>query len=159
MEKMKSKEAKKAPKVFALSKKCPLCGNTAYLRMTAEEEEQWADYTCYGGLIQEKLPDIDPQKREFIKNGYCPDCQEHLFDAKYDRSDFIVVQKDEQPEDVQKFAEKVSSMSPMEAIRSEFADLLTLEHKVVFLSELDMEDELYVDESGHIREREKKEEE
>lgn len=158
MKKMKATEPKKAARVFTISKECPLCGNTTYLRMTAEEEEQWGNYTCYGGRIQDKMPDTDSQKREFIKTGYCPDCQEQLFGTKYDRSDFIMTQRDEQPEDVQKFAEKTASMNAMDAIRSEFTDLLTPEHKVIFLYELGMEEELYVDEDGQIKEREQEEE-
>lgn len=159
MKKVKANGAKKAARVFTISKECPLCGNTTYLRMTVKEEEQWGKYTCYGGRIQDRMPDTDPQKREFIKTGYCPDCQEQLSGSKYDRSDFIVTQRDEQPEDVQKFVKKTTSMNPMDAIRSESADLLTLEHKVIFLYELGMEEELYVDEDGQIKEREQEEEE
>lgn len=38
-----------------------------------------------------RFPDMDVQKREFIKSGYCPDCQKALFGTEYDRSDFIIV--------------------------------------------------------------------
>lgn len=41
-------------------------------------------------LMQEIFPEMDPQKREFIKTGYCPDCQELIFGSKYDRTDFIM---------------------------------------------------------------------
>ena len=127
--------------------------------MTAKEEEEWGNYTCYGGRIQDRMPDTDPQKREFIKSGYCPDCQEQLFGAKYDRSDFISAQEGECSADVQKFFEKTASMSAIDAIQSEFADLLAPEHKVIFLYELDLEDKLYVDEDGKLKKRTSEEEE
>lgn len=84
-------EKAKAPKVFSLGKECPMCGQKAYLRMTEEEENQWRKYACFGGHIQDGFPDMDVQKREFIKSGYCPDCQKALFGTEYDRSDFIIV--------------------------------------------------------------------
>lgn len=97
----------KIPKVFSLSKICPMCGRRTYLRMT-EEENQWRKYVCFGGHIQDRFPDMDVQKREFIKSGYCPDCQKTLFGTEYDRSDFIIVDDivdGEVPEDVKKFLE------------------------------------------------------
>lgn len=98
----------KIPKVFSLSKICPMCGRRTYLRMTEEEKAQWHEYICYGGYIQDRFPNMDAQKREFIKSGYCPDCQKALFST---------------------------------------------EHKVVLLSEFDLEDILYVDDEGNIKER------
>lgn len=119
-------EKAKAPKVFSLGKECPMCGQKAYLRMTEEEENQWRKYACFGGHIQDRFPDMDEQKREFIKSGYCPDCQKALFGTEYDRSDFIIL---------------------------ETAAILTTEHKVVLLSEFDLEDIFYVDEDGNIKDR------
>lgn len=81
----------KTPKVFSLGKECPMCGQKTYLRMTEEEENQWRKYVCFSGHIQDRFPDMDVQKREFIKSGYCPDCQKALFGTEYDRSDFIIV--------------------------------------------------------------------
>ena len=45
----------KIPKVFSLSKICPMCGRRTYLRMT-EEENQWRKYVCFGGHIQDRFP-------------------------------------------------------------------------------------------------------
>ena len=64
-------EKAKAPKVFSLGKECPMCGQKTYLRMTEEEENKWRKYACFGGHIQDRFPDMDVQKREFIKSGYC----------------------------------------------------------------------------------------
>lgn len=145
----------KIPKVFSLSKICPMCGRRTYLRMT-EEENQWRKYICFGGHIQDRFPDMDVQKREFIKSGYCPDCQKTLFGTEYDRSDFIIVDDivdGEVPEDVKKFLEAAEKMKMIDAVKSEAANILSTEHKVVLLSEFDLEDILYVDDEGNIKER------
>lgn len=145
----------KIPKVFSLSKICPMCGRRTYLRMT-EEENQWRKYVCFGGHIQDRFPDMDVQKREFIKSGYCPDCQKTLFGTEYDRSDFIIgddIVDGEVPEDVKKFLEAAEKMKMIDAVKSEAANILSTEHKVVLLSEFDLEDILYVDDEGNIKER------
>lgn len=120
----------KTPKVFSLGKECPMCGQKAYLRMTEE--------------------------REFIKSGYCPDCQKALFGTEYDRSDFIIVddiEDGEVPEDVKKFLEAAEKMNVKDVVKSETANILTTEHKVVLLSEFDLEDIFYVDDDGNIKDR------
>ena len=146
----------KIPKVFSLSKICPMCGRRTYLRMTEEEKAQWHEYICYGEYIQDRFPNMDAQKREFIKSGYCPDCQKALFGTKYDRSDFIMVDDikgGEVPEDVKKFLEAAEKMKMIDAVKSEAANILSTEHKVVLLNEFDLEDILYVDDEGNIKER------
>lgn len=93
---------------------------------------------------------------QFIKSGYCPDCQKALFGTEYDRSDFIIVDdiKDgEVPEDVKKFLEAAEKMNVKDVIKSETANILTTEHKVVLLSEFDLEDIFYVDDDGNIKDR------
>lgn len=34
-------------------------------------------------LIQNLLPDLNPMEREFVKSGYCPQCQQLLFGTEY----------------------------------------------------------------------------
>ena len=84
--KIKPMEQKKLP----FMQDCPICGRTTILLMTATEIQTLERYISNGGLIQETFPEMDPQKREFIKTGYCPDCQELIFGSKYDRTDFIM---------------------------------------------------------------------
>lgn len=93
---------------------------------------------------------------EIIKSGYCPDCQKALFGTEYDRSDFIIVddiEDGEVPEDVKKFLEAAEKMNVKDVIKSETANILTTEHKVVLLSEFDLEDIFYVDDDGNIKDR------
>lgn len=90
------------------------------------------------------------------KSGYCPDCQKALFGTEYDRSDFIIVddiEDGEVPEDVKKFLEAAEKMNVKDVIKSETANILTTEHKVVLLSEFDLEDIFYVDDDGNIKDR------
>ena len=51
------------------------------------------------------------------------------------------------------FLEAAEKMNVKEVIKSETANILTTEHKVVMLSEFDLEDILYVDDEGNIKER------
>lgn len=86
----------------------------------------------------------------------CPDCQKALFGTEYDRSDFIIVddiEDGEVPEDVKKFLEAAEKMNVKDVIKSETANILTTEHKVVLLSEFDLEDIFYVDDDGNIKDR------
>ena len=111
---------------------------------------------CYGEYIQDRFPNMDAQKREFIKSGYCPDCQKALFSTEYDRSDFIMIDDikgGEVPEDFKKFLEAAAKMKMIDAVKSEAANILSTEHKVVLLNEFDLEDILYVDDEGNIKER------
>ena len=64
---------------FNVYKTCPMCNKDCYIAVNGK------DYTKYtwGGLIQDCFPYLDSFEREFIKTGYCPDCQELLFNNKY----------------------------------------------------------------------------
>ena len=58
---------------------CPLCGYAYKLKLSKDEMERYNNYQKKGGYIQEELPTLNPVEREFIKTGYCPDCQEIIF--------------------------------------------------------------------------------
>ena len=59
---------------------CPMCGNVHWMRINGKKYET---YTLGGMLIQDAFPELDPFEREFLKSGYCPECQELLFGATY----------------------------------------------------------------------------
>ena len=67
--------------VKVIYKECPMCRQETYLRLTKEQMEQCTKYTCCGGLIQDVLPSLDKFGREFVKMGYCPSCQEILYQS------------------------------------------------------------------------------
>ena len=60
---------------------CPMCGSTHWMRINGEQFEK---YKHGGMLIQDAFPKLRPTEREFIKTGYCPECQELLFGVTYD---------------------------------------------------------------------------
>ena len=64
-----------------ITKKCPMCHETFFMKITKEEEKQIIDYVAYGGSIQDKISLLDKFGREFVKTGYCPNCQEMLFNS------------------------------------------------------------------------------
>ena len=61
-----------------LIKTCPFCGKRCYIELTNEQDGalfKWHN----GTLIQEAFPELNAVEREFIKTGYCPECQENIF--------------------------------------------------------------------------------
>lgn len=62
-----------------LTRQCPMCGkiNTKEFEVN---KDSWTHYCCYGTKpIQKYFPDLTPSEREFIKTGYCDECQNILF--------------------------------------------------------------------------------
>ena len=64
-----------------LDKRCPMCGGVHFMEV---DEEKLYEYEFTRALIQEVFPDLNPHEREFIKTGYCPECQELLFGTTYE---------------------------------------------------------------------------
>lgn len=57
---------------------CPMCGK--YFEKTLNvTREQMHRYYNREDLIQNIFPDLTPSEREFIKTGYCDECQNILF--------------------------------------------------------------------------------
>ena len=139
--------------VKIISKECPMCGEETYLRLTKEQVEQWKNYICYGGLIQDKLSTLDEFGREFIKMGYCPSCQEMLFQSTLkDKSPFISWVPEQLNEDrMHEFSQATEEMNARDAIFSEAADKLSIQEKVFYLFEMDLEEEYYVDSEGKVK--------
>ena len=54
-----------------------MCGKSAFLRINSDQEKEFKSYACYGGLIK-KTKSFNDFEREFVKTGYCPECQENL---------------------------------------------------------------------------------
>ena len=59
--------------------RCPMCGGEHYIELTAEQEDKYRRYRGGEGYIQEMFAEFGAVDREFIKTGYCPQCQELLF--------------------------------------------------------------------------------
>lgn len=62
-----------------IKRTCPMCGRVIGLKEDETMAAEHRHYAMYGGRIQDELTDFDAFEREFIKTGYCPNCQEMLF--------------------------------------------------------------------------------
>lgn len=60
-----------------IEKKCPMCSQVVALNICEQDYQKLMQPQRI--LIQELFPYLDAFKREFIKSGYCPLCQELLF--------------------------------------------------------------------------------
>ena len=61
------------------------CGRTESLDLT---EKEWAKYQAWrnGECYIQDIGTLNAVEREFIKTGYCPECQENIFgNGKTDR--------------------------------------------------------------------------
>lgn len=62
-----------------VAQRCGICGRESRIKLTEDELEAYRGYLAGGQLIQECLPSLNRCEREFLKSGYCTDCQEMLF--------------------------------------------------------------------------------
>ena len=151
---------KKIKYVRTVEKNCPLCGNTTYLRMTEDQNKQWEHFACYGQqgkLIQDALPSFDKFGREFIKSGYCPDCQEDLFGSKLDDKTAYFSKGNQAQLNQSKIDnflnETKDIMDFEERILSKAAEKLSIPEKVLYLYEMDLEENYYVNDKGNVLQR------
>ena len=54
---------------------CPICGHTSQVTIPAEDYLKWQ----FGELIQNAMPYLSPESREFLISGMCRDCQDKIF--------------------------------------------------------------------------------
>ena len=67
-----------------IHKECPMCSKRYRMTLTKDEGMQFNKWAYEGLLIQDCFPSFNPMEREFIKTGYCPDCQLLLFGTNFD---------------------------------------------------------------------------
>lgn len=60
---------------------CPMCG-TIHEKKLDITEAQLFKYENSMALIQDVFPNLNPAEREFIKTGYCDECQNLLFNCE-----------------------------------------------------------------------------
>ena len=131
-----------------IEKTCPMCGRSAYLNITKEQDKELTQYIFHGGKIQDKLKSYNKFEREFIKTGYCPECQSLLFGSKLEESDNRFFYKDELNGDVMEiFVSKTEGLKPFDAITSFAANMLSVNEKKLYLYEMELEKELSIDDS------------
>lgn len=64
---------------LTLIQECPMCRTAHSMQFTEAEHDNVLLYYSGFGLIQNLLPDLNPDEREFLVSGYCPKCQKLLF--------------------------------------------------------------------------------
>lgn len=154
--KKKSKKNIKMVKKYThtVNQQCPLCGKISFMRLQEQEYKQWEHYVCYRGLIQKEMPDTNKFGREFVKTGYCIECQKALFDSDISAEDekAFFSYADIRPDIPRQFMAEMNEakQEPEAFIASKAAEKLTIPEKVLFLREFDLEDKLYVDENGNV---------
>lgn len=154
--KKKSKKNIKMVKKYThtVDQQCPLCGKISFMRLQEQEYKQWEHYVCYRGLIQKEMPDTNKFGREFVKTGYCIECQQALFDSDISAEDekAFFSYADIRPDIPRQFMTEMNEakQEPEAFIASKAAEKLTIPEKVLFLREFDLEDKLYVDENGNV---------
>lgn len=145
-----------------INKICPMCGKSAFLRINSDQEKEFKSYACYGGLIQEKLKSFNDFEREFVKTGYCPECQENLFMKELSRGEnHFFTQDDIRDDVVEKFINDIAEVYVDEnrildcrkAILLSNAEKLSVNEKLLYLYEFDLENEFEVDlDTGKVTE-------
>lgn len=58
---------------------CPMCSKVCEITVDADSYNKYKQ----GAFIQDAFANLNPAEREFIKTGYCLDCQEILFGTDY----------------------------------------------------------------------------
>ena len=153
-------------KIMLINKICPMCKKNAFLRINSDQEKEFENYACYGGLIQEKLKSFNDFEREFVKTGYCPECQENLFMKELSKDENRFFTQDDIRDDVvEKFLNDTAEVHVDEngtlervldcrkAILSPFAGKLSVNEKLLYLYEFDLENEFEVDlDTGKVTE-------
>lgn len=125
---------------------CPMCNKTCMLSLSTKDANKVLDYQegRLSGLIQDLFPNLNPVEREFIKTGYCPDCQELLFDTgiSSDRiKEYIfegdgtqvgdIAPKEDYIEPIVKPDEKAKKKAVDESVEENFKDMVMELHSYV----------------------------
>ena len=61
---------------------CPMCGTESTMELTPDEIRQYELYLSGDVLLQEAFTGLNPAEREFMKTGYCLDCQRKIFGSR-----------------------------------------------------------------------------
>ncbi len=140
--------------VKIIDKVCDMCGKPMLLLLTEEQQAQYDEYLTglvYGRreLIQNVLLDFDKFEREFVKTGYCPCCQEKIFQAKFKGKAHKWIALDEETVPPEKYAEFYESVHESANAKLKAGECFDFEQLVVsFLENETWKQKLSVDEKA-----------
>lgn len=92
-----------------VDKQCPICKRTFAIHL--DNATLYNKYRDGYGKIQDLFPNLNPMEREFIKTGYCPDCQKELFGTDY-TSDDIGLISESQTQEIKQTIEDIKLKEP-----------------------------------------------
>lgn len=133
--------------------RCEMCGRYFYLNVNKKQHDEYTEYlraSCYhhDEKIQDQLKSFNKFEREFIKSNYCPECQEMIFHSKLKEEDNHFFYDEELRGDVmRKFSDETEGMKAKDAVKSQAADQLSIQEKLLYLHEMELEDDFFVDEA------------
>lgn len=134
-----------------IKRTCPMCGGVTRLKENSTMAAEHHHYVLYGGKIQDELTSFNAFEREFVKTGYCPNCQEMLFGSEMpETSRFIDME--EMPDFWQSFHELVEETLGDEnkVINSERFKNFSADEKIITLSELEILPNYTVEDDGTV---------
>lgn len=139
-------------KINYIQRTCPMCNRAAFLKLTGMQIEQYNAYICYGGIIQDRIPSLNKFGREFVKTGYCPDCQELLFSCKCNERESFFYFDEVRAETIQQVMQvpDYKNGTLFDKIRVISSSELSVQEKALFLYEFDLMDEYFVNEKGEL---------
>lgn len=68
-----------------VAQECNMCGCKVHMQLSDEELKIYRAYLRGEYYIQECFPALNRCEHEFLKSGYCAECQELLFNNGYTR--------------------------------------------------------------------------
>ena len=95
---------------------------------------------------------MDAFQREFIKYGYCPKCQEALFENEWKNKESFIFQNELNQERIDVFMEETRELDPESSILSKAAEKLSAAEKLVYLYEMEL-DELELLADGTVQKK------
>ena len=139
-----------------VEKQCPICGKVTYMVIDAENYDQVMEYmvalyfNTKRKVVQKALPFLDKFGREFIKSGYCPECQEDLFNSVLEDKSSYFSCSDIDNEVLDEFFEVVYKIGAVNALSSDKANALSMHQKLYIANAFEVWERLQVDDSGKI---------
>lgn len=133
-----------------IKKNCPFCLEETYLKLSDEQHGEYTKYLEEGGAIQDALSLFNKFEREYIMTGYCPECQEKIFGSRLKKRDVFFKQSSLRKDVIRQFEAVSKRLRVVDAICSEYADMLNENEKLLYIYEAGLEDVCTINSDGRV---------
>ena len=133
-----------------IKKTSPFCLEGTYLKLSDEQNDEYIEYLEEGGAIQDALSLFNKFEREFVITGYCPECQEKIFGCRLKKRDAFFKQSSLRKDVIRQFEAASKRLRVVDAICSEYADMLNENEKILYIYEAGLEDVCTLDSDGRV---------